>query len=61
MTTDVWGVKIDNGKTTGSEFEHTFELPVDATWNTENLEYAVVIWKKLGVKYVFVNAYQDKE
>ncbi|MBI1308100.1 MAG: Omp28-related outer membrane protein [Bacteroidetes bacterium] len=62
MTGDnVWGVAVGNGKAAGSEFDTSFEMAVDPSWNTENLEYAVIIWKNIGPKYMFVNAHQNKD
>lgn len=59
LTGNTFGVLIENGNKSGATFEQSFELIPDATWNKDNLEYAVVIWKKLGVRYLFVNAFQD--
>ncbi len=58
--TDLYGVKIEGGSTSGASFEHTFTMDIPAEYIQENLEYAVVIWKVNGSKHEFVNAYQSK-
>lgn len=55
-----FGTKITSTTTAGSTFDYTFTSPVNSTWVKENIEIITVIWKKVGTKYNFVNAYQSK-
>lgn len=52
-----FGKIIANGTiSANSEFTFTDTKAIDATWNTENLEVAAIIWKKVGDTYEFENA-----
>lgn len=42
--------------TVNQEFEKTYRMPIDVSWNKENLEIAAIIWEKNGEEYRFVNA-----
>ncbi len=52
-----FGNVIANGTiSANTEFNFTDTKAIDAGWNTENLEVAAIIWKKVGDTYEFENA-----
>lgn len=52
-----WGYPIGSGTTTsGTTLDNKFTIDVTG-YNQENLEVAVVVWRKVGVRYQFINAY----
>ena len=56
MTSDVFGNLLMNGTIAAdTEFDQTFEMTLDDTWNTEHLEIVSILWKKEGDKFEFVN------
>lgn len=56
MTTDVFGIELADGAvTSGTEFDETFTMTLDPTWDATKIEVAAIIWKKNGNTYEFVN------
>lgn len=52
-----WGYKIGTGTTaSGTTLDNKFTIDVKG-YNKDNLEVAVVVWRKVGVRYQFLNAY----
>jgi len=54
---NIYGVKYNGALTAGTQTsidDFTFDVP--ATWVKENMYVAIIIWKKVGTKYTFVNA-----
>ncbi len=52
-----FGQVIANGTIdANTEFTFTDSKTIDEEWNTENLEIAAIIWKKVGDTYEFENA-----
>jgi hypothetical protein len=43
-----------------TEFSKTYTVNIDATWKKENLEVYIIIFKKNGSKYEYVNAEKAK-
>lgn len=53
---DTFGELIASGDIdAGSEFEKTYNIELDANWNTDHLEIVTIIWKKEGDSYVATN------
>lgn len=50
---DAWGQALDTGSGVQSK-SYSVELP--AKYKRENLYYGIVVWKKNGNKYIYVNA-----
>ncbi len=57
MTTSAWGVKLTSSAKEGDLFTQEFEATIPSNYKKENLSYGIIIWKKVGTKYEFVNAY----
>lgn len=52
-----WGQMIATGSVAANaEYTQSFSMPVNTAWNKAKLEVYVVIFKKNGTKYEFVNA-----
>lgn len=61
MSADVYGVKYAGALTAGTQTELTdFTFDVPSTWIKENISVAIIIWKKVGASYTFVNAAKIK-
>lgn len=53
---DTFGELVTSGNIdTGSEFEKTYNVELDDTWNLDHLEIVTIIWKKEGDTYVATN------
>jgi len=62
MSTTAWGLPLVNtGALSGDKFIKTFTANIPTSFNRENLSYGVVIWKKVGLTYIFVNAYTTQK
>ena len=60
-STNIYGLKFNGTLTPGTQTELApFEFDVPSTWVKENIYVALVIWKKVGTKYNFVNAVKIK-
>lgn len=55
--TGTWGDQIANGSiTANATYDKTFTKTLDASWDKNKLVVFVILWKKEGTKYKFVNA-----
>ncbi len=62
FSTDVFGEAVASGNVSeGMSVDKIFNLPIDATWNQENLRFVAVLWKKVNNTYEFVNASEDTD
>lgn len=53
-----WGEQVASGKIeAGFTGENSYSIEIEEDWNTDHLSAALVIWEKVGDKYIFVNAY----
>jgi hypothetical protein len=51
-----FGEQVVNGNAVvGMEISHSYTIPVNPIWNTDNLEFVAVVWSKSGTKYSFEN------
>lgn len=56
-----FGYKINTSSTTTANTVLDNKFTFDITgYNKDNLEAVVVVWRKIGVRYKFVNAYSNK-
>ncbi len=56
MVGDAFGDVLTSGMVAmNTEFSTDLSIPIATSWNVDNLELSVVIWKKNGNKYDFVN------
>ncbi len=60
---DAFGELVTNGTVTaGTSFNNTFTLPIESEWVLDNVEVAVVIWKKgANGDWVFENTNETSE
>ncbi len=60
---DVFGTQISMMNTIGEgmEFTASHSIDIDASWNTDNLYLAGMIWKKEGGVYQYVNGNQTDD
>lgn len=57
-----WGVEIANGAVSaGTTFDKEVTIAKDPSWNMANVELAILLWKKNGTKWDFVNAHLHKK
>ena len=57
LASDTWGPEILNGTAeVGSTYEKSFEATIPSTYNKSNLYVGVIVWRKNGTKYFWVNA-----
>lgn len=56
-----FGYKINTSSTTAANtvLDNKFTFDISG-YNKENLEATVVVWRKVGVRYKFINAYSNK-
>lgn len=58
LSTSAWGELIVNGGAkAGDRMKNTFSATIPPTYNKENFSYGVVVWRKFGSVYFFMNAY----
>jgi Outer membrane protein Omp28 len=56
-STSAWGVQIVSASAAaGSTFAKTYTVTLPATYNEDNINVGVIIWKKSGSTYSYVNA-----
>lgn len=56
FTNDTFGELVAEGSiAAGDTFDKTFSMTLDPSWVQSNLEIAVIVWKKDGDEYLFVN------
>ncbi|MEN8929189.1 MAG: Omp28-related outer membrane protein [Flavobacteriales bacterium] len=61
MHTDTWGQELFNGtEEADAVFEKTFEATIPSTYVKENISVGVIIWRKNGTKYFWVNCATDQ-
>ena len=57
LSSSTWGEEIING--TASQdmiLSKTYSIEIPAGYNKENFTYGIIVWKKLGGNYQYVNA-----
>ena len=59
MDGNSYGTLLVNGSTGTELMENTFSMTMETEWVTENISVALVIWKKVGGSYTFVNAFTN--
>jgi len=57
MSSSTWGEQIFTGSArSGDILRKTFSVTLPSDYNKSNLTYGIIIWKKVGDKYSYVNA-----
>ena len=57
MHTDTWGPELFNGTgESAATFNKTFEATIPSNYIKSNISVGVIIWKKNGTKYLWVNS-----
>jgi len=57
LSSNTWGEKIVDGSVfAGDVFGKTYTVTIPSDYNKDNLTYGVVLWKKNGGRYVYINA-----
>jgi hypothetical protein len=57
MDGNPYGTLLVNGSTGTETMENTFSMTMESGWVPENINVALVIWKKVGGSYTFINAF----
>jgi len=58
MSNSPWGVQlVASGASADEVVEKSFSIALPSTYNQANLSYGIIIWKKVGSNYEYVNAY----
>lgn len=53
-----FGKLISSGQVaSGTEMENEFTTTLNASWNTDNIKLATIIWRKVGDSYLYFNGY----
>ena len=61
LSDNAWGESIITGSASKDEtFNKTYSVEIPSTYNQANFSYGIIIWKKDGSKYSFVNAYSTQ-
>lgn len=59
-TASPWGKQVVNGNVSGeTTYTETFNTTIPSSYNSANLYYALIIWKKNGNIMSYVNSYTD--
>ncbi len=59
---DTFGTLLDSGDiASNSEYTNQFSMDIPATWNADELEIALIIWKKVDDTYEYVNSNSTTE
>jgi hypothetical protein len=57
MSTAPWGEQIvASSAAAGSTVDKTFTVTIPSTYNKDNINVGIIIWKKNGAKFAYVNA-----
>jgi len=57
---NAWGVSIKSDAKSGDYVEKTYTATIKSGYNKDNFKYGVIIWKKDGAKYSYVNAFTNQ-
>jgi len=61
MSSSPWGVQlVASGASADEIIEKSFSIALPSSYITANLSYGIIIWKKVGSKYEYVNAYTNQ-
>ena len=61
LSTSAWGEQIVPADAkAGDEFTKTFTATIPSTYNADNFSYGIIVWKKVGRVYFYINAYSTQ-
>lgn len=61
LSSSAWGEQIVAANASaGDEYTKTFTATIPSNYNKDNFSYGVVIWKKVGQVFLYVNAYSTQ-
>lgn len=61
LSSSAWGEPIiTTSGTAGTVIQKTYTATLPANYKKENLSYGIIIWKVIGTKHLFVNAYSTQ-
>jgi hypothetical protein len=58
LSDNAWGdVITEDGLSAGTKYEKSFSLDIPSGYNRDNFAYGLIVWKRIGIAHLFVNAY----
>jgi hypothetical protein len=58
LSPGAWGEEIvSSSAKAGDKFLKTFTATIPPTYNKDNFSYGIIIWRKIGLYHIYVNAY----
>jgi len=55
-TSSAWGVSIGSSPAADATFEQEYKVAIPSSYNAANINIGIIIWKKNGANYEYVNA-----